>query len=91
MPKTSLMHPVKRSDISCAAFKRLAATITETARIMAPMAEATLDSIEKQLSDDLAPMAERLQSKRAKFTALRDARRTERRTREDEPTPRGDD
>jgi len=61
-------------------FERLARTVDQTARIMAPMAAATLDAIEAELHGDLRPLRERLQSKRAQLTALRDARRAERRT-----------
>jgi hypothetical protein len=61
-------------------FERLSSTINTTARIMAPMAAATLDSIETQLRDDLKPLREQIQTRRAQFAALRDARRAERRS-----------
>lgn len=68
-------------------FERSAATIVRTARIMAPMAEATLEGIEAELRDDLRPLRQHLQARRAQLTALRDARRAERRAVTDEPAP----
>jgi hypothetical protein len=72
-------------------FERLATTIDQTARIMAPMAGVTLDAIEAELREDLRPLREQLQAKRAQLTAIRDARRAERRASSDEPAANGSD
>lgn len=66
-------------------FERSAVAIIRTARIMAPMAEVALDAIEAELRDDLRPLRQQLQTRRAQLTALRDARRAERRAGTDRP------
>lgn len=68
-------------------FERSARTIVHTARVMAPMAEDALDTIEAELRDDVRPLQQQLQTRRAQLTALRDARRAERRADRDRPPP----